>query len=122
MTQGERLKELRKNVLGLTLENFGEKLGVAKNTISQWESGRNSISESMLKAICREYNVNYFWLKDGEGESLVGLPETTIDELALEFDLDDFEKAMIIEFLKLKKEERDVVKNYIRNVLKKEPD
>lgn len=119
MTQGERLKELRKNVLGLTLESFGEKLGVKKNAVSRWENGINNIPESMLKAICREYNVNYFWLKDGEGEPLVGLPETTIDELALEFDLDDFEKSMIVEFLKLKKEERDIVKNYMRNVLKK---
>lgn len=27
MTQGERLKELRKNILRLTMESFGEKLG-----------------------------------------------------------------------------------------------
>lgn len=120
MTQGERLKELRKNILGLTMEAFGDKLGVAKNTISQWENGKNNIPESMLKAVCREFNVNYFWLIEGDGEPFIALPETTIDELAVEYDLDDFEKSMIVEFLKLKKDEREIIKKYISNLIKKD--
>ena len=36
MTQGERIKEARK-YLGLTLEKFGEKLGVGKTAISKLE-------------------------------------------------------------------------------------
>lgn len=120
MTLGERLKELRKNILGLTMESFGDTLGVAKNTISQWENGTNNISESMLKAICREYHVNYFWLTEGDGEPFIDLPETTIDELALEYELDEFEKSMIIEFLRLKKDEREIIKKYISNLIKKD--
>lgn len=120
MTQGERLKELRKNILGLTMEAFGDKLGVAKNTISQWENGKNNIPESMLKAVCREFNVNYFWLIEGDGEPFIALPETTIDELAVEYDLDDFEKSMIVEFLKLKKDDREIIKKYISNLKKKD--
>ena len=120
MTQGERLKELRKNILGLTMEAFGDKLGVAKNTISQWENGKNNIPESMLKAVCREFNVNYFWLIEGDGEPFIALPETTIDELAVEYDLDDFEKSMIVEFLKLKKDDREIIKKYISNLIKKD--
>ena len=34
MTNGERVNEVRKS-LGLTLEKFGEKLGVTKTTISR---------------------------------------------------------------------------------------
>lgn len=118
MTQGERLKELRKNILRLTMESFGEKLGVAKNTISQWENNKNNIPESMLKAICREYNVNYFWLTEGEGEPFIALPTNTIDELALEYELDDFDKSMIIEYLKLSTEERSIIKKYLYNIKK----
>ena len=33
MTQGERVREVRKT-LGLTLEKFGEKLGIQKSAIS----------------------------------------------------------------------------------------
>lgn len=34
MTQGERVKEVRK-ALGLTLDKFGEKVGVKKQTVSR---------------------------------------------------------------------------------------
>lgn len=70
MTQGERVREIRK-ALGLTLEKFGEKLGVKKNAISQIENGRNSLTDQMQKAICREYGVDYIWLTTGEGEMFV---------------------------------------------------
>ena len=70
MTQGERVKEVRK-ALGLTLEKFGEKLGVKKNAISQIENGRNSLTDQMQKAICRECSVDYIWLTTGEGEMFV---------------------------------------------------
>lgn len=70
MTQGERVKEIRKS-LGLTLEKFGEKLGVGKTAISKIEKGENSLTEQMTKSICREYGVDYIWLTSGEGEMFV---------------------------------------------------
>lgn len=120
MSIQERIKELRKNLLGLSMEKFGEKLGVQRSAVNRWEKGVNKIPESMLKAICREYHVNYFWLTEGDGEPFIDLPETTIDELALEYELDEFEKSMIIEFLRLKKDEREIIKKYISNLIKKD--
>lgn len=120
MTVGERIKELRKNILGLSMEAFGEKLGVKKAAISNIENSNRNLTEQMAKAICREYNVNYFWLIEGDGEPFIALPETTIDELAVEYDLDDFEKSMIVEFLKLKKDDREIIKKYISNLIKKD--
>lgn len=70
MTQGERVKEIRKS-LGLTLEKFGEKVGVTKQTVSRIENGVNSLTEQMTKSICREYGVDYIWLTSGEGEMFV---------------------------------------------------
>ena len=46
MTQGERVKELRKT-LSLTLEKFGQRIGVGKSTVSDLENGRRSFSEHM---------------------------------------------------------------------------
>ena len=43
MTQGERVREVRKE-LNLTLEKFGEKLGVKKGTISAIETNRNALT------------------------------------------------------------------------------
>lgn len=70
MTQGERVKEVRKS-LGLTLEKFGERIGLKKNTMSAIETGRNSLTDANVKAICREFNVDYIWLTSGEGEMFV---------------------------------------------------
>ena len=61
MTHGERVKEIRKT-LNLTLEKFGEKLGVGKTAISNIEKGNRNLTDQMAKAICREYNVNYDYL------------------------------------------------------------
>ena len=70
MTQGERIKDVG-NSLGLTLEKFGEKLGVTKTAISRIEKGERSLTEQMTKSICREFSVDYMWLTTGEGEMFV---------------------------------------------------
>lgn len=80
MTQGERVKKVRKK-LGLTLEKFGEKLGVKKNAISQIETGRNSLTEQNIKAICREFGVDYIWLTTGEGEMFIDSDDDFIEKI-----------------------------------------
>lgn len=67
MTQGERIREVRK-ALNLTLEKFGGKLGVGKTAISKLEKDENNLTEQMTKAICREFHVDYIWLTTGEGD------------------------------------------------------
>lgn len=67
MTQGERVKNIRKD-LGLTLDKFGERLGVRKSAMSKIEKGENNLTEQMAKSICREFRVNYTWLTSGKGE------------------------------------------------------
>ena len=48
MAQGERIKELRK-ALNLTLEKFGERLGVGKTAISKLEKGERNLTDQMCK-------------------------------------------------------------------------
>ena len=80
-TLNERVKLLRKT-LDLTMEKFGEKIGVKKSAISLIESGKNSLTEQMIKAICREFDVNEEWLRNGEGSMFV---ERTRDEEIAKF-------------------------------------
>lgn len=68
MSINERAKYLRKERLNLTMEEFGKRLGVQKSAISKIETGKVSISDQMFLAICREFNVNPEWLRDGIGE------------------------------------------------------
>lgn len=67
MTLGERVKEVRK-AQDMTLEEFGKRLSVTKVTMSNIERGNRSLTERMLKDICREFNINEKWLKTGEGD------------------------------------------------------
>lgn len=66
-TINDRVRVLRKE-LGLTLEKFGEHLGVGKTAINKIEFGVNKVTDQMTKSICREFNVDYIWLTTGEGE------------------------------------------------------
>ena len=70
MTQNERVKEIRKT-LGLTLEKFGERIGVTRGSMSNIENGNRNLTEQMTKSICREFSVDYMWLTTGEGEMFV---------------------------------------------------
>lgn len=65
--QGNRIKELRRN-LGLTQEKFATQIGIKRNSLSQIESGINSLSPQNMLLICKEWNVSEEWLRYGTGE------------------------------------------------------
>ena len=98
MTSNERVRELRKT-LGLTLEKFGERLGVTKVAISLIEKGTNNLKDQMLLSICREYGVSESWLRTGEGEMFV--PVTRNEKIAsfigdlLKDEQDSFKKQLV---------------------------
>lgn len=66
MTQGDRVKAVR-TAEKMTMEQFGEKLGVQKSAVSKIEKGKVNITEQMFKSICHEFNVNEDWLRTGAG-------------------------------------------------------
>ena len=119
MTQGERIKEIR-TALGLTLEKFGDKLGVTKVAISNIEKGNRNLTEQMIKAICREYNVNYDYIIYGTGEKFNDLPQTILDELCAQYDLDELDRQIVDIYISLPKQLRDSVKEHIRKTYFKE--
>lgn len=68
MNEGERIRFLRKEKLKMTMEKFGEALGVTKAAISRIESGAVALTDQNRISICRIYNVREEWLRYGEGE------------------------------------------------------
>lgn len=73
-----RIKAVRKT-LGLTLDKFGERLGISNSACSALETGKNNPSEQTIRAICREFGVNEIWLRTGAGEMF--RPEEESEEL-----------------------------------------
>jgi transcriptional regulator with XRE-family HTH domain len=80
MTQNERVKEIRKT-LGLTLEKFGERIGVTRGSMSNIENGNRNLTEQMTKSICREFSVDYMWLTTGEEEMFIDTDDDFIERI-----------------------------------------
>ena len=66
----QRIKEVRK-AAGLTLEKFGQRIGITATSCSLLEKGKNNPSNQTILAICREFGVSEMWLRTGEGEMFV---------------------------------------------------
>lgn len=73
----ERIKMIREHYK-LTQDEFGKRIGSARNTIANYESGNRSPSNSVVLSICREFNVNEDWLRDGTGEMFRAEEENSI--------------------------------------------
>lgn len=67
---GKRINELR-NTLKLSQPEFGEKIGVGRAAIGLYENGKRNVTDRVISDIIREYNVNYEWLTNGEGEMFI---------------------------------------------------
>lgn len=110
-----KIKLIRK-ALHMSQEAFGKRLGVTGTAISRIEKGERSLTEQMILAICREYHVNYFWLTKGTGDMFTGTPETVIDELVEEYDLDDIDRKILVKYLALAADKRAVIKEYFKEI------
>lgn len=123
MNEGNRVRVLRKTI-GLTLEKFGDPLGVGKTAISKIENGENNLTDQMIISICREYNVNEEWLRTGEGEMFRKL--TPQEEVAsyvsdlLEDGTDNPFYGIIIDIMKtyseLSPKSQEVVRDFSRRL------
>lgn len=57
----------------LNQDEFGKRIGIGKTSVSKLETGENRPSEQTIILICREFNVNEEWLRDGIGEMFTKL-------------------------------------------------
>lgn len=104
MTVGEKIKTLRKQ-LGLTQTELGEKLGVQKNAVSKWETGRvDDIPGSKVRAMAALFGVSPSYLIDDEEES-VRFDDFTYAMYNEAKDLPEEKKQMLLEMAKFMKAE-----------------
>lgn len=114
----QRIKELRKT-LGLSGEQFGEPLGVTRTAISLLESGKNNLTDQMIKLICLTYNVNEKWLRYGQGEMFRPANELSIDELIAQNGISELEADILKAYFSLDKNLRKSALEHFRNTLTK---
>lgn len=98
-----RIKSVRE-ALDLSQREFGEKLGVSRDVISNIEYGRVQPKELLLRLLCQQYGVNEHWLETGEGEM---------------FDSSPHQSEMLEEALNILKTLRPEFQNYALEQIKK---
>lgn len=117
----ERIKELRKS-LGLTQLEFGEQVGVKANTIGNYEIGLRTPSDAVIRAICREFNVNENWLRTGDGEMFNQQDEklTAFVGSLVADDSEPFKRRMVELLADLTPEEWKLLERMAERLTKKE--
>ena len=81
----ERIRILRKKHLKMSMESFGGKLGVSRDTINNIELNRLARPDqkmSLYKLICSTFNVNEEWLLNGVEPMFVQPSAFSLDNLA----------------------------------------
>lgn len=101
----DRIKKLRKT-LDMTQQQFADKIGVKRNTIAQYEIGRNEPLDTVINLICREFNVRKEWLQTGNGEMFLPKPSDVLDQLAYKYQISNADYIIIEKFLSLRPEMR----------------
>lgn len=116
---GERIKYLRKEILGMTQKDFGSQIGLKPNSVSDIENGKNNPTEQTIKAICREFNINYLWLTEEIEpikESLDTNSMARIDDIMT--GENKFAKNLFKEFANLDENEWATLEKVIKNISK----
>lgn len=116
MAQGVRVKEIRKT-LGLTLEKFGERLGVGKTAVSKIEHEQCALTDQMVKSICREFSISEEWLRTGSGNMRIPIEDeaaAAVSDLVEKSNpLYDVIKGIMVAYQKLDGPSREVIDQFI---------
>ena len=118
----DRIKAIRKHY-DLTQTEFGDRIGVKGNTITNYENDLRNPSDAIIVSICREFNVNEEWLRTGNGEMFQ--PITKNDEISklfgevLKESNDDFKWRLISALAKLDDVGWEKLENLIDNISNK---
>ncbi|MDE6365810.1 MAG: helix-turn-helix domain-containing protein [Lachnospiraceae bacterium] len=123
----ERLKKIRKS-LDLTQQEFADRIGIKRNSYANYEIGRNIPIDAIILSICREFNVNEDWLRNGGSDENMFIKLTEDEELAMYTQMlldstDDIMADMIKDFIvvyeKLDNDSKQVLKNFAKSLLDK---
>ena len=117
MTINERVKLVRKD-LNLTMEKFGEQIGLKKAAVSVIENGKCSVTEANIRSICREFNVDYTWLTPGTGKMYVDTDQSFFNKIDLIMaGENEFHKNLIKYAVNLDIKELETIQNMINEFL-----
>lgn len=111
----ERLKQIRK-ACQLSQTEFGKKLGVSRDVISNYEMGRVEPTELFINHLCTTFNINRCWLQNGIGEMFDDDDKNIIEYLVGQYGLNVREAFVIKSFLQLSPAGRNSVIEFAERI------
>lgn len=115
----DRLKALRKE-LGLTQEKFAERLSMKRNSIANYEIGRNEPIDAVIALICREFNVSEAWLRTGDGDMFLPVSRSTdiarLTKRLLDEESSSFKNRFISMLSNLSEEEWELLERKVKEL------
>lgn len=105
---------LVRNSLNLTTRKFGEKINVTGGAVTNMEKGKRNITDRVIADVCREFNVNEEWLRDGVGEMFIEEDEFSLDEYVKSKGATDLELDIIKSYFDMPKELRSGIEEYFK--------
>lgn len=119
-----RIKQLR-NAMGLTQQQFADRLKLKRNTVATYEGGRSTPSDAAISLMCQEFNVNELWLRTGEGDMLCPVSRrnelTDIVDRILRDEPDSFKIRLVSTLLRLDDKEWAVLEKIATRIVKEQP-
>ena len=113
---GNRISILRKK-LNFNQSEFGEKINVTRSAISNYEKGTRNIMDRVITDICREFNVNEEWLRNGTGEMFNPTTNDKLEQLAQEYKFNSIEYKFLRSYLNLDLNKRAAVVEFLEGIL-----
>lgn len=110
---GIRLKELR-NTLGLTQTEFADKLCLSRNAVASYEGETRTPNDAIIKLICKEFNVDYYWLTEGaDVDMFMKLPNTLMEKLSERYNLNKKSQMVLKTYLEAPEDEKEAIENFL---------
>lgn len=109
MTPGERVNSVRRTK-EMTMEQFGERIGIQKSAISKIEKDKVNLSDQTVRSICREFGVNEVWLRTGEGGDKNMFTKISDDD------------RFSLSLGKLSKSENEIARNMLNAIAEADPE
>jgi HTH-type transcriptional regulator/antitoxin PezA len=125
LLMNEQIKLLRKH-LGLTQQEFADRLKISRGNIGSYEVGKSAPSDAVISLICEKFNVNEEWLRTGNGPMEIELARSEkITDFAadlLKDEEDSYRRRLIEELADLDEEEWELLEKISEKAARKKKD
>lgn len=113
----KRLRKLRKEILKLTLKEFGKSIALSPSALGDIENERRNLQDRHIKLISQTFNVNEDWLRNGTEpifkETENDNEDIIINKLKKKYDLDERSTSLIKSFASLDNDLKNPIIDFI---------